>query len=45
MKKKSSKGKASIDPMQKPTATANANSIKKNIPMTKLKNKGGKHKA
>lgn len=44
MKKKST-GKKSMDPHKKATATANANSIKKNIPLTKLKNKGGKHKA
>ena len=33
------KAKKSMNPHQKATATADANSIKKNIPLTKLKNK------
>ena len=33
------KAKKSANTHQKATATADANSIKKNIPMTKLKNK------
>lgn len=33
------KKKMSMNPHQKATATASQNSIKKNIPMTKLKNK------